>query len=55
MDKFAGDDAPREFGEPLPGEPSIAYTLSRHQLSEIQQRVANTMKMVTDIQGAQGP
>ena len=56
MDKMPrGEDAPRQFGVPLPGDPSIVYTLSRHQLSDIQKRFANTMDLVQGIAGGSGP
>ena len=56
MDKMPrGEDAPRQFGVPLPGDPSIVYTLSRHQLSDIQKRFAHTMDLVQGITGGSGP
>ena len=44
-----GDSPPRRFGVPLPGDPSIMFTIQKNQLSELQKRYANTMSLVNQI------
>ena len=36
----------KRFGNPLPGDPSIMYTMQKNQLSELQQRFAHTVGLV---------
>lgn len=36
----------KDFGVPLPGEPSIAYTLEKNQLAEIYARFNGTVQML---------
>lgn len=36
----------KDFGVPLPGEPSLTYTLEKNQLAEIYQRFSGTVQML---------
>ena len=37
----------KEFGVPLPGEPSIAYTLEKNELAELYERFHGTIQMLS--------
>ena len=36
----------KDFGVPLPGEPSISYTLEKNKLADIYGRFSNTVQML---------
>lgn len=40
------DSPKKDFGVPLPGEPSLSYTLEKNQLAEIYQRFQGTVQML---------
>lgn len=41
-----GESPMKRFGNPLPGDPSIMYTIQKNQLAELQHRFAETMGLV---------
>lgn len=41
-----GDSPSKKFGLPMPGDPSIMFTIQKNQLSELQQRYAKTVELV---------
>lgn len=38
-----GDSPTKHFGEPLPGDPSIMYTIQKNQLGELERQFAKTV------------
>ena len=41
-----GQSPMKRFGNPMPGDPSIMYTIQKNQLAELQQRFAQTVGLV---------
>ena len=44
--QLPGESPAKKFGNPLPGDPSIMYTIQKNQLAELQNRFANTVGLV---------
>jgi hypothetical protein len=44
-----GESPVKRFGNPLPGDPSIMYTIQKNQLADLQQRFAQTVGLVQNV------
>lgn len=45
--RLQGDSPTKHFGQPLPGDPSIMYTIEKNQLIELEQRFKEMGNMQT--------